>query len=188
MGNTFTLGNQRRLVDAWLEATPMEQRERFIRDHASGLYTMTELCARHTISRKTGYKWLERFDAGGRAALGDRSRAPHRCPHRLADDVAALICAARRQHPSWGRRSCCSGWAAACWRRVARNQHGRRPVGANRLGEAASAPPPAAASWGDSATTAHRMISGRPISRASSERRTAATVTRSRSPTSTRGS
>ena len=38
----------------WLEATPMEQRERFIRDHAAGLYTMTELCARHTISRKTG--------------------------------------------------------------------------------------------------------------------------------------
>ena len=86
----------------WLEATPMEQRERFIRDQQSGLYTMSELCERHTISRKTGYKWLERFDAGGRGALGDRSRAPHRCPHRIPADVAELICAARRQHPSWG--------------------------------------------------------------------------------------
>jgi transposase InsO family protein len=86
----------------WLEATPMEQRERFIRDQQSGLYTMTELCERHTISRKTGYKWLERFDAGGRAALGDRSRAPHRCPHRISADVAELIVTARRQHPSWG--------------------------------------------------------------------------------------
>ena len=86
----------------WLEATPMEQRERFIRDHAGGLYTMTELCVRHTISRKTGYKWLERFDEGGRAALGDRSRAPLHCPHRMAADVADLICHARRQHPSWG--------------------------------------------------------------------------------------
>jgi putative transposase len=94
----------------WLEATPMEQRERFIRDEQSGLYTMTELCERHTISRKTGYKWLERFDAGGRAALGDRSRAPHRCPHRISDDVAALICTARRQHPSWGPRSSSRGW------------------------------------------------------------------------------
>jgi transposase-like protein len=92
-----------------LEATPMEQRERFIRDHASGLYTMTELCARHTISRKTGYKWLERFDEGGRAALGDRSRAPLHCPHRMAADVADLICGARRQHPSWGQKSCCIG-------------------------------------------------------------------------------
>lgn len=86
----------------WLEATPMEQRERFIRDQQNGLYTMTELCDRHNISRKTGYKWLERFDAGGRAALGDRSRAPHRCPHRIADDIAELICTARHQHPRWG--------------------------------------------------------------------------------------
>jgi transposase InsO family protein len=86
----------------WLEATPMEQRERFIRDQQNGLYTMTELCDRHSISRKTGYKWLERFDAGGRAALGDRSRAPHQCPHRISSDVADLICTARRQHPSWG--------------------------------------------------------------------------------------
>ena len=85
----------------WLEATPMEQRERFIRDQQNGLYTMTELCDRHNISRKTGYKWLDRFDAGGRAALGDRSRAPHRCPHRIASEVAELICTARRQHPSW---------------------------------------------------------------------------------------
>ena len=86
----------------WLEATPMEHRERFIRDQQSGLYTMSERCDRHTISRKTGYKWLARFDAGGRAALGDRSRAPHRCPHRIPADVAELICAARRQHPRWG--------------------------------------------------------------------------------------
>jgi transposase InsO family protein len=86
----------------WLEATPMEQRERFIRDAQGGLYTMTELCTRHAISRKTGYKWLERFDAGGRAALGDRSRAPLHCPHRMSENIATLICRARRQHPSWG--------------------------------------------------------------------------------------
>jgi homeodomain-containing protein len=63
---------------------------------------MTELGARYDIGRKTGYKWLERFDEGGRQALGDRSRAPHRCPHRISDEMARLICDARRQHPSWG--------------------------------------------------------------------------------------
>jgi len=86
----------------WLETAPMEQRERFVRDDRLALYTMTELCDRYDISRKTGYKWLERFDAGGRAGLSDRSRAPHRCPHRITDHVAELICLARRQHPSWG--------------------------------------------------------------------------------------
>jgi transposase InsO family protein len=80
----------------------MEQRERFIRDDRLALYTMTELCERYGISRKTGYKWLARFDEGGRQALSDRSRAPHQCPHRISDETAHLICAARRQHPTWG--------------------------------------------------------------------------------------
>jgi transposase InsO family protein len=86
----------------WLETVPVEQRERFVRDWQIGLYTMTELCARYDVSRKTGYKWLERFDEGGRQALDDRSRAPHRCPHRISDTVAQAICEARHHHPSWG--------------------------------------------------------------------------------------
>src|SRR5215510_8474761 len=86
----------------WLETSPVEQRERFIRDHRLALYTMSELCARYAVSRKTGYKWLDRFDEGGRVALQDRSRAPHHCPHAIVDDVAQLICDARRSHPSWG--------------------------------------------------------------------------------------
>ncbi len=86
----------------WMETSPMEQRERFIHDHRLHVYTITELCTRYGISRKTGYKWLARFDDAGRPGLQDRSRAPHACPHRIANEVAALICAARQQHPSWG--------------------------------------------------------------------------------------
>ncbi len=66
------------------------------------MYTMADLSARYGISRKTGYKWLDRFDQGGRAGLGDLSRAPRRCPHKVSDAVAALICDVRRGHPSWG--------------------------------------------------------------------------------------
>jgi len=86
----------------WMETSPMEQHERFIHDHRVALYTMVELCARYGISRKTGYKWLERFEAGGRQGLQECSRAPQACPHRIAVAVAAVLCAARRQHPSWG--------------------------------------------------------------------------------------
>lgn len=86
----------------WLETAPVEQRERFIEDDRLDLYTRTELCARYGVSRKTGYKWLERMEAGGRAALRDRSRAPHHCPHRISEEVAERICAARRAHPDWG--------------------------------------------------------------------------------------
>jgi putative transposase len=86
----------------WLETSPLEQRERFIRDDRLNLYTMADLCARYAISRKTGYKWRARFDEEGRRGLSDRSRAPHRCPHRISDAVAELLGQARRQHPSWG--------------------------------------------------------------------------------------
>src|SRR3989454_6803357 len=83
----------------WLETSPVEQRERFIRDHRLELYTMAELCARYGISRKTGYKWRARFEDAGRQGLADRSRAPHRCPHRISPPVGAWTGEARRQYP-----------------------------------------------------------------------------------------
>jgi putative transposase len=86
----------------WLETAPMEQRERFITDHRRALYSMTELCARYGISRKTGYKWLERYETEGLGGLEDRSHAPHQCPHKIEPRMAALLCAARRAHPRWG--------------------------------------------------------------------------------------
>ena len=70
----------------WLETAPMEQRERFIRDHRLALYTMAELSARYGISRKTGYKWLDRFDQGGRKgsaiAAGRRDGVRTKSPTR----------------------------------------------------------------------------------------------------------
>ena len=45
-------------------------------DHRHGLYTMTELCAHYGVSRKTGYKWKERFLQEGLAGLGNQSRRP----------------------------------------------------------------------------------------------------------------
>lgn len=86
----------------WLEAAPVEQRLQFIADYQEGFYSMSELCARYGISRKTGYKWLERFADGGRRGLTDRSRAPHTCPHRISDVVAEHLCEARKKHPDWG--------------------------------------------------------------------------------------
>ena len=78
------------------------ERARFITLHAEGLYSMSELCARFGISRKTGYKWLERYQADGLAGLADQSRAPHACPHRTAAKTEAALVRAREAHPTWG--------------------------------------------------------------------------------------
>jgi putative transposase len=126
----------------WLETAPMEQRERFIRDEQLALYTMTELCERYGISRKTGYKWLGRFDEGGRQALADRSRAPHQCLHRISEETAQLICDARRQHPTW-RPDKLLDWLEprhpdSC---LACRQHRWRSVGSHRSGDKTPPPP-----------------------------------------------
>jgi putative transposase len=140
----------------WLEATPMEQRERFIRDHAGGLFTMTELCARHTISRKTGYKWLERFDEGGRAALGDRSRAPLHMSASHGDGCgrADLQRPAAASELGAGKAAAVAG-AAASRGRVASDSHRGRSVGARGIGEEAAPAPPSQHPGAVPATTAH---------------------------------
>ena len=55
----------------WRETSPMQQRLEFVREYATELFTMTELAAQYGISRKTGYKWLERYDADGVDGLRD---------------------------------------------------------------------------------------------------------------------
>jgi putative transposase len=37
----------------WLETAPMDQRTRFVSDYCQGYYSMSELCARYGVSRKT---------------------------------------------------------------------------------------------------------------------------------------
>ena len=86
----------------WKETDPMCQRTEFVALHRSGLFSVTELCHRFGISRKTGYKWLERFEQEGADGLRERSHATRSCPHKTAPDAAALLLAARQSHPSWG--------------------------------------------------------------------------------------
>lgn len=88
----------------WLETGSVDQRLDFLTAHRAGGYTMAELCARFGISRKTGYKWLARYDAEGRVGLRDRSRRPHTSPQRIDAAIAQLVQTARAAHPTWGPR------------------------------------------------------------------------------------
>lgn len=88
----------------WLEASPMDQRMRFVTECRSGLYTMTELVDQYGVSRKTGYKWLDRYEADGVQGLTDRSRRPHQSPHATDPDVVEALIALRKRHPRWGAK------------------------------------------------------------------------------------
>src|ERR1700682_737871 len=86
------------------ERNAMEQRNEFIDRCISKRETISELCEWFGISRKTGYKWIKRYDGGGRGGLVDLSRAPRHHPQQIEAERAAAIIRARQQHPSWGAR------------------------------------------------------------------------------------
>lgn len=80
----------------------MDQRVAFIADWLHDEWTMTELAARYHISRKTGYKWVGRYEEDPAHGLAERSRAPRIHGRAMADDVRAAVVAVRRAHPHWG--------------------------------------------------------------------------------------
>lgn len=88
----------------WNQTTPMSERAKFVRAAEEGVFSMTELCQRFSISRKTGYKWLHRYRKGGLEALQDRSRAPKTIAHRTPEPVESEIVELRKAHPRWGAR------------------------------------------------------------------------------------
>ena len=64
----------------WKESCAVDERHRFMEAFLKGDYPMTELCERFGISRKTGYKWIDRYLRHGPAGLEERSRRPRRSP------------------------------------------------------------------------------------------------------------
>lgn len=88
----------------WKECDSMSEREEFVRFHQEGTLSMTELCRRFGVSRKTGYKWVGRYSQGGSAALSDQSRRPQSSPHQTSAALEQRVIELRGQHPRWGGR------------------------------------------------------------------------------------
>lgn len=88
----------------WGSRSVMDNRLEFIRLCRSGGVSVSALCRRFGISRQTGHALLKRHEAGGDAALADRSRRPLTSPLRTGPDMEAVIVALRREHPAWGGR------------------------------------------------------------------------------------
>ena len=86
----------------WRETTPMDQRMQFVADARRAHEDMATLCLRYGISRKTGYKWLARYETGGVPGLLEHSRRPHHSPTLTSDAVCDALFEIRRRHPTWG--------------------------------------------------------------------------------------
>jgi len=86
----------------WTETCAVEERMRFMLAVERQEEPFAALCRQFGVSRKTGYKWLERYEAAGVDGLIDRSRAPHDHPQAIGETIAERCLEVRRAHPSWG--------------------------------------------------------------------------------------
>ena len=63
---------------------------------------MAEACRLYNISRKTGYKWLRRYEKDGDSGLVDRSRRAVNQPTKLSEQVLLRIVNIRVVLKHWG--------------------------------------------------------------------------------------
>jgi len=88
----------------WSHTSPMDQRTQFIADYLRESLNITELCELYGVSRKTGYKWIDRYLRQGPAGLEARSRRPSCSPNATSPEIVSAILEVRRRHPSWGAK------------------------------------------------------------------------------------
>ena len=86
----------------WKEETVMSQRKEFVTLALKDGANVSEECRRLGISRKTGYKWMRRYQEGGDGGLEDLSRRPHRSPNRTSEEVEQAVVELRLEHPKKG--------------------------------------------------------------------------------------
>lgn len=86
----------------WRARSFMDERLQFISDYQRQLFTMTELCDRYGVSRKTGYAVVARYADEGAAGLMPRSSRPHHSPQTTAPAIVDAIVRMRKRYPRWG--------------------------------------------------------------------------------------
>ena len=87
-----------------VELSVLEQRYQAVLAVVQDGWQVSEVARRLGVSRQSIHAWIARYEAGGLAALADRSHKPATCPHQTDPQIEAEICELRRLHPGWGPR------------------------------------------------------------------------------------
>lgn len=86
----------------WKASCVMDERMKFMVECHSGDWSMAEACRRAGISRKSGYKWLERYAEQGLDGLKDRSRASTQHPNTVDEATEQAILDMKHKHMNFG--------------------------------------------------------------------------------------
>lgn len=80
----------------------MSERIKMITQYDSEDYGISELAEMYGVSRKTVYKWVERYESVGWDGLKDQSRAPRNHPNATSPDIERRLIALKARWPLWG--------------------------------------------------------------------------------------
>ena len=129
----------------WRKVNPMEERVRFVLEHETDLFSMTELCERFGVSRKTGYQLVAAYAAGGVEGLAAWSRRLLHSLDQIDSTVVKAVLTWRRRHPGWGPKKllwCLDQHEAQLWTRVRRPRVSTVARLLTQHGLTTTAPPP----------------------------------------------
>lgn len=82
----------------------MSQRVEFCIIASKPETNISELCRRFKITRRTGYKWIERYYDKGLPGLSDKSRRPHSFPNQTPEGIEKYVVKLRCDDQEWGSK------------------------------------------------------------------------------------
>lgn len=88
----------------WRVESVLDQRKAFVVERLKSECAFSELCREFGVSRKTGYKWMERFNQSGFPGLEDLDRCPENFREPVSAELVCEITKVRVEHESWGGR------------------------------------------------------------------------------------
>lgn len=88
----------------WKEIDVVNLRMEFVSEALGAGTPLSEVCRKFAISRKTGYKWIDRFRMRGFPGLADDRRRPLRSPNGIDEDTVCRIVRLKEAHRAWGPR------------------------------------------------------------------------------------
>ena len=86
----------------WKEIKPMDQKIKMISDWCERDDNISALAQKYSLSRKTVYKWVNRYETEGIDGLKDQSRAPRHCSNKTPDNIIEELVKEKYKHKRWG--------------------------------------------------------------------------------------
>lgn len=87
---------------SWQEIRAESEKLKFIGDWLKEEFNFSDLCKRYGVSRKTGYKLINRYKEEGERALIPRTHACHNHPHATSLAKQERLIALKYRYPKWG--------------------------------------------------------------------------------------